>query len=159
MRTLDKLFKAKLTELALCANGPAVAFDREQVKGGERLNIPKNYGNLCLDFLRRYQGAPSDSIRLRIIADLQDELRKETVKPVRDLHPNTLEWKVAITRDRRNEWTVAYAYGCSVKTVREARAEIRERLVAALERDASIRTVAAEFGVSKSYVGKLRLAA
>lgn len=155
--TIEGLFKAKLCEMILCAEGPAVAFDREVVKGGERLNIPKSYGNRAYEFLARWNRAPSNTIRLKIIADLQDELRRATVKPIRDYHPGTLEWKVAIARDRRSDHTVAYAFGCSIKTVREARTEIHDRILAALDTEgATVRKVAEDFGISKSLVGRLR---
>lgn len=157
--TLERLFQTKLCEYVLCAEGPAVAFDREVVKGGERLNVPKSYGNRAYEFMARWHNAPSNTIRLRIIADLQDELRVSTVKPIRDYHVGTLEWKVAIARDRRSEHTVAYAHGCHVKTVREVKAEIRERILKALDTEgATVRKVADDFGLSKSLVGRLRAA-
>lgn len=157
--TIDHLFRSKLCDYILCAEGPAIAFDREIVKGGERLNIPKSYGNRAYEFMSRWRKAPSNTIRLKIIADLQDELRKATVRPIRDYHPGTLEWKVAIARDRRSDFTVAYAFGCSVKTVREARAEIHDRILQALDTDgATVRKVAEDFGIPKSIVGRINAA-
>lgn len=158
-RSLQRLFEEKLTEYILCAEGPAVAFDREVVKGGERLNVPKSYGNRTYEFVARWNGTSNPRIRLRIIADLQDELRQATIKPIRDFHVGTLEWKVAIARDRRSEHTVAYAHGCHVKTVREVKAEIRERILKALDTEgATVRKVADDFGLSKSLVGRIRTA-
>lgn len=162
MRTgsLQRLFEEKLTEYILCAEGPAVAFDREVVKGGDRMNIPKSYGNRAYEFVARWNGTENPDIMLKILTDLQDELRVATVRPVRDFHPGTLEWKVAIARDRRSDFTVAFAFGCHVKTVREVKAEIRERILAALESEgATVRKVADDFGISKSVVGRLRAAA
>ena len=156
MKPIDRLFRRKITELALCANGPGVVLDREGVKGGERLNLPNAYGSRVFEFYGRYRGARSDTIRLRIIAELQDELRRNKITPHRDYYPGTLEFKVMVTRDRRSEFTVAYAYGVSPKTVKAARQEVRERIMAALEADDStVRGVAAAFGMSKSTVGRM----
>lgn len=77
------------------------------------------------------------------------------VRKTKDYHPGTLEFKVMVTRDRRNEFTVAYAYQVDVRTVRKARTEIRERIMAALN-DATVRDVADQFGISKSVVGRMR---
>lgn len=158
--TIQDLFEEKLTEMMLCAEGPAIVFDREPVKGGERSNIPKSYGNRVYEFRARWDKAPSNTIRLKILREMQDELRQMTVKPMVGLHPGTLEWKVAIARDGRSDHTVAYAHKCSVKTVREVKAEIRERIIAALDsEEATVRKVADDFGISKSVVGRLRAAA
>jgi hypothetical protein len=158
MDALDRVFRKKITELALCANGPGVVLDREGVKGGERLNIPKNYGSQVLDLYGRYTGCKSDTARMRVIADVQDELRQHKVRKKRDYHPGTLELKMMVTRDRRSDATVSYVYGIDVRTVRKYRTEITERIVAALN-DASVRQVADQFGISKSVVGRLRNAA
>jgi hypothetical protein len=158
MDALDRVFRKKITELALCANGPGVVLDREGVKGGDRLNIPKNYGSQVLDLYRRYTGCKSDTARLRVVADVQDELRQHKVRKKRDYHPGTLELKMMVTRDRRSDATVSYVYGIDVRTVRKYRAEITERIVSALN-DASVRQVADQFGISKSVVGRLRNAA
>lgn len=157
MDRIDRLFQSKLTELALCANGPVVVVDREGVKGGDRLNIPKNYGSHVVGLYARYLKATSDTTRLRLIAEVQNELRQYKVRKDWDYAPGTLELKVAVTRDRRNEFTVAYAYGISVGSVRKYRKEIRERIVDALD-DSSVRDVAEKFGVSKSMVGRMRAA-
>ena len=157
MDKIDRLFRSKITELALCANGPVVVVDREGVKGGERLNIPKSYGSQVTRFYARYLGATSDTVRLRLIAEVQNELRQYKVRKDWDYAPGTLELKVQVTRDRRNEFTVSYAYGLDVRTVRKYRAEVRERIVKALD-DATVRQVAEKFGVSKSFVGNLRAA-
>jgi len=156
MTRIDRLFWDKLTQLMLLAEGPSIAFDREAVKGGDRETMPKSYGNRYYEFLSRYRGARSDTTRLRIIAEIQDELRMSTVKPVRNLYPETLEWMVAIHRDRRNEHTVAYAYGCNVNTVRKVKRDLRERVKAALEKGESVRKVALVFGLSPSSVARMR---
>jgi hypothetical protein len=158
MDSLDRVFRKKITELALCANGPGVVLDREGVKGGDRLNIPKNYGSQVMDLFSRYNGCKSDTARMRVIADVQDELRQHKVRKKRDYHPGTLELKMMVTRDRRSDATVSYVYGIDVRTVRKYRTEITERIVSALN-DASVRQVADQFGISKSVVGRLRNAA
>lgn len=158
MGSVDYLFRRKITELALCANGPGVVLDREGVKGGDRLNIPKDYGSQVMSLYRRYNSCQSDTARLKVIADVQDELRQHKVRKKRDYHAGTLELKMMVTRDRRSDATVSYVYGIDVRTVRKYRAEITERIMAALN-DASVRQVADQFGISKSVVGRLRNAA
>jgi len=161
LRGLDLLYKAKLTELVLCASGPAVAFDRERVKGSERTNpLPQEYGSRVYEFHARWNNAPNDNVRLKIISEIVDELRGYKVSRVHKAEYGTLELKVAVARDRRSEGTVAYAYGIHVRTVREYRQEVRERVMAALDKgDRSIRAIAAEFGLSHGFVGKMRAVA
>ena len=160
MKQIDRLFAQKLSELVLCANGPTAVFDREGVKGGERLSVPKGHGSRVYEFHSRYNGAPSDTIRLKISAELQNELRRQKVRTVRDYHRGTLEWKITVARDRRGEHLLAYVYGCSVKTIREVKVEIQGRIMAALDvENATVRKVAEDFGISKSTISRLKNAA
>lgn len=156
MRSIDALYRGKITELLLCANGPSMAFDRERVKGGERSSpLPQDYGSRVYEFHRRWRNAPNDQIRLRIISEIVDELRRMKVSRVAKGEYGTLELKVAVARDRRSEDVVSYAYGLSVKTVRQYRQEVRDRIIAALDKgDKSLRDVARDFGISHSFVAK-----
>jgi len=162
VRVIERLYRAKMTELVLCASGPAVAFDRERVKGSERTNpLPQEYGSRVYEFHSRWNHCPDDDyIRLRIIVDIVNELRGYKISRVHKAEYGTLELKVAVARDRRSEGSVSHAYGIDIRTVREYRQEIRERVMAALDKgDRSIRAIAAEFGLSHGFVGNMRAVA
>jgi len=134
-----------------------MAFDKERVKGGERTNpLPPDYGSRVYEFHRRWSKAPSDQVRLRIISEIVDELRRMKVSRVAKAEYGTLELKVAVARDRRSEDVVSYAYGLSIRTVRQYREEVRDRIMAALDKgDKSLRTIAGDFGISHTFVAKL----
>jgi hypothetical protein len=155
VRSLDELARKHFLKLSFCAEGPAVAFDRDHVKGGDRLTTPMSYGSQVELLRRDYIRARTAGDKLKVIWRVEEAVQKLRYSPMPDLYPNTLEWEVAIARDRRSPFIVAQIYGVSPVRVGEIKQEIRDKIRAALDKDQSIREVAIKFGVSKSTVGRL----
>ena len=153
--TVDEMFQAAINDLLLIGEGPAVAFDRDRVQGIDRANVPMTFGSEVFRFIRDYKACKTDPQRFRVWGEVRQATTAAQFSPQSDLIPGTLEWKVAIARDRRNIFTVARIYRATPEQIRKAKLEIRTRIKTALDSgDKSIRTVAAEFGVSPTYVHK-----
>lgn len=154
--TIDQMFQAAIDELLLCGEGPAVAFDRDRVQGIDRANVPMTFGSEVLRFIRDYNACKDDTQRFRVWWQVKQATATARYSPRNDLIAGTLEWKVAIARDKRNIFTVARIYRATPDQVRKARKEVRDRIRAAVENgDKTMRSVAEEFGVSATYVHKL----
>lgn len=151
--TPDQHFQKLIGQLLLIGEGPAVAFDRDRVQGIEPSHTPMTFGSEVHRFTDAYKAARGDKQKLRVCHEIKAAIIQAQYSPRNEFIHGTLEWKVAIARDKRSIYTVARVYRCSPEQARKAKLEVQARIRAALDSgDKSIRGVAQDFGVSKSYV-------